>query len=1187
EAYARERYEAPQGQVEQILAHIWQELLGVERVGRHDNFFALGGHSLLAVQHMEWLRRRGLSCDVRTLFTTSTLCDLATQLGGKHEVAVPPNAISPDSRAITPSMLPLIELSQGEIDRIVTQVPGGIGNIQDIYALSPLQDGILFHHLLSKQGDPYLLIAQLVFADRSLLDRFLVAVQQVVNRHDILRTAFVWDQLAVPAQVVWRQACPAVRELRLDPAAGPIAEQLRRHVDPRHHRIDLVKAPLLHYVIAQDPHDGRWHVVQLLHHLIGDHSTAELLLREVQALLEGRADHLLPAQPFRRLIAQARLGVSEQAHVDYFRRQLSDIDEPCLPFDLSEVHRDGRQVGEAYRRLPSALHERLREQARRRGVSMASLCHLAWGQVVARTSGRTNAVFGTVLFGRMHGGEGADQAMGMFINTLPLRLSLDETPVEVSVQDTHRRLAELLQHEHASLALAQRCSGVEAPAPLFSALFNYRHNRMMDEDSRIVLPGIELLEAEERTNYPVVLSVEDFGEALGLTSQAVAPLEPERICGYMQRALESLVEALERAPGRPVHELEIVPEEERMLLLEAWNRTAADYPQDLCVHQLFERQANRTPDALAVIHAEEQLSYGELNAQSNRLAHWLIKVGVKPDEPIAICMARSTHMLVGLLGILKAGGAYVPVDPAYPEERRAFMLKDVASRILLTDAASRRAWGVALPQELTVLELDAERPVWADQAKHNPRIGGLTSQRLAYVIYTSGSTGLPKGVMVEHRQLINLVTWHATNFELRAGHRSTATAGVGFDASVWEIWPSLSTGGVLLLPPESTAADPASMLQWWRSQSMRTAFLVTPLALLALAEKNGVPNALQRLLVGGDHLPKLPGGVCHGLQLINNYGPTETTVVATSGVVDVQASVHPIGRPIANTRIYLLDEDQQPVPLGSRGEIYIGGAGVARGYCNRPALTNERFLPDPFSGQAGGRMYRTGDLAKYLPDGSIMFMGRNDGQVKIRGFRIEPGEIQARLLEHEDIREATVLAREDAQGEKRLVAYVVSKDSARSADVLARALRVHLGKHLPDYMVPSVFVQLDALPLTPNGKVDRKALPPPDEGACAHQAYEAPEGEIEQTMAEIWQELLDTQSVGRHDNFFALGGHSLLVVRLITRLQSEFGVRLSMDTLFNHADLASFSKEVLIAVVAQEFDSDDLGKLVVVEAEKP
>ncbi|MBD9653173.1 non-ribosomal peptide synthetase, partial [Ensifer sp. ENS09] len=502
--------------IEQILAAIWSDLLGVDRVSRNDHFFELGGHSLLAVQLMERLRHQGLGIKFHTLFAQPVLADLASALGHHREVSVPDNRIGSGAQAITPDMLPLIRLTQADIDQIASRVPSGIANIQDIYGLSPLQDGILFHHLLAECGDPYLLVSRMVFTDRGRLNHYLDAVQQVIDRHDILRTMFIWEHISTPAQVVLRKAPLILTEVELDTEAGSATVQMAKCFDPRRDRIDLNHAPLLRFIIAQEPGSERWLVIELMHHLIGDHSTLENLHAEIEAFLAGRGHELPSPQPFRNLIAQARLGVSQEEHERFFQAMLADIDEPTLPFGLGNVHNDGSQISEGYRLLPQDLNDRLRGHARRLGVSLASLCHLAWGQVVARTSGREQVVFGTVLFGRMHAGVGADQAMGLFINTLPLRLDLDDTPAEESVRRTHSLLADLLNHEHASLALAQRCSAIGASAPLFSALLNYRHNMMrpLPEDKKHgetgqALHGIEWLGSEERTNYPFALSVED------------------------------------------------------------------------------------------------------------------------------------------------------------------------------------------------------------------------------------------------------------------------------------------------------------------------------------------------------------------------------------------------------------------------------------------------------------------------------------------------------------------------------------------------------------------------------------------------------------------------------------------------------------------------------------------------------
>ncbi len=882
------------------------------------------------------------------------------------------------------------------------------------------------------------------------------------------------------------------------------------------------------------------------------------------------------------VIVQATREVSAEEHERFFRQMLGDIDEPTLPFGLADVHRDGGEVSQKRRMLPQGLNDRLRAHARRLGVSLASLCHLAFGQVIARASGREAVVFGTVLFGRMTAGEGAEAAMGLFINTLPLRLDLGEQAVEDSVRKAHAQLAELLRHEHASLAMAQRCSGLAAQTPLFSALLNYRHNTpgAASTSSTTTADSITSLGSEERTNYPLTLSVEDFGEGLGLTVQVIEPLSPERVCGYMQQALESLALALEETPATPVRQLMVLPAEERSLLLEDWNRTEAAYPDQLCVHQLFEAQAARTPKATALVFEGEALSYSELNQRANQLAHHLLSLGVGPDQRVGLCVERSVEMVVGLLGVLKAGGAYVPLDPAYPSTRLGQILSDAAPVLLLADAAGRQALGEEALAGVEVIE--AAQKVWGKRPRTNPdpaRIG-LTSSHLAYVIYTSGSTGTPKGVMVEHQNLTNYLSWAAKAFYAAPGAGSPLLQSVSFDASVPTLFGPLLQGQTLtLLATGSEIEDVAwalaggapytvlkltpSHLRLLNTQLASGQDFVPPLSLML----GGEPLRSEDLALWRERFPKV--------RLINHFGPTETTVACAAYEVDQAGSdlpSIPIGRPIANARIYLLDGYGEPVPLGAVGEIHIGGAGVARGYLNRPELTAEKFIASPFV--AGDRLYKTGDLGRYRSDGDIEFLGRNDHQVKIRGFRIELGEIEARLTEHACVREAVVLAREDAAGDKRLVAYVVGEEAS------AETLRAHLAACLPEYMVPAAYVRLEVLPLTPNGKLDRKALPDPKDEAFARAAYEAPKGEVEQALAAIWSELLGIDKVSRHDNFFELGGHSLLAVRLISRVQVEVGINLPFSIVFSHSTLKEFC-DALLALAISEIEDQLLPENIV------
>ncbi|WP_195905002.1 non-ribosomal peptide synthetase, partial [Serratia marcescens] len=984
------------------------------------------------------------------------------------------------------------------------------------------------------------------------LDAWLAAMQQVIDRHDILRTAFITQGMSSPVQVVWRKAELALSERRFDPADGPIWRQLAASFDPLQQRQDLTRAPLLNFTVTQEE-DGSWCALQKWHHLIGDHSTLAFMEQEIGEILAGRGAQLGVAQPFRNAVAQARLALSEAEHESFFRDMLADISEPVLPFGLSDVHGEGRQIACRYQALSSALNLRLRQQARRLGVSLASLCHLAWAQVLASVSGRDTVVFGTVLLGRLQGGEGAERALGLFINTLPLRLDIDRRGVETAAREAHVRLSGLLAHEHAPLALAQRCSGVSPGAPLFSALLNYRHNN----GEAVALPeGVSLLSAEERTNYPFVLSVEDGGDSLGVTAQVTETVDAQRVCDYMVQALSSLAQALEQAPETPVCSLAVVPEAERELLLHGWNRTERDYPLDQTLAALFEQQVRRTPHATALVSGAESLSYAQLNARANRLAHALIARGVGPDSRVAVCAERGLNMVTALFGILKAGGAYVPLDPAYPGERLQYILQDADPVLLLADAAGRAALGEpATPQlalEAALPEtLSAENPAPRAQASH-----------LAYVIYTSGSTGKPKGAMNEHRGVVNRLVWMQEAYGLTAADTVLQKTPFGFDVSVWEFFWPLMVGARLVMAKPEGHKDPDYLSRAIEQYGVTTLHFVPSMLQSFLADGQAATRCGQvvRVMCSGEALPaalvaefyrRLPQAELHNL-----YGPTEAAVDVTAWHCSREAerASVPIGRPIANTRIYLLDERGQPVPLGAVGELYIGGVQVARGYLNRPELTAERFLADPFA--PGGRMYRTGDVARYLANGDIEYLGRNDQQVKIRGFRIECGEIEAALATHPAVREAVVDAR--AVGDdKRLVAWVVPAADV-AEETLAGALRQHVSAALPDYMVPSAWVVVAALPLSPNGKLDRRALPEP-QGAQSQAAYEAPQGEHETLLAAIWRELLNVERVGRHDNFFELGGHSLLAVKLMAQLRRA-GWGANVQTLFSTPTLSALAQ---------------------------
>ena len=1147
-AYPVRSYEAPLGEIETALAQIWCDVLKLERVGRHDNFFELGGHSLLAVSVIERMRRAGLHTDVRALFVTPTLAALAAAMGGDSDmVEVPANRVPPGCDAITPEMLPLVQLTPDHIARIAAAVHGGAANIQDIYPVAPLQEGILFHHLLTTEGDPYLLSARFGFNSKARLQAYLQALQAVIDRHDILRTAVLWEGLPEPVQVVWRQAPLVVEEVSLE------------RLDARRHRLDVRQAPLLRVFIAHDAAKARWVMLQLFHHLSIDHTTLEIVQQEIQAYLRGQAEQLSAPLPFRNFVAQARLGLSREEHEAFFRKMLGDVEEPTAPFGLVNMRGDGSDIAEGRRAVDAPLAKRLRERARALGVSAASLCHLAWAQVLARLSGRDDVVFGTLLSGRMQGGAGADRVLGLFINTLPVRIRVGEEGVQDSVRRTHALLAQLLRHEHAPLALAQRCSAVAAPAPLFSALLNYRHSA--GAAPLLAGEGMEFLGAEERTNYPFALSVDDLGEGFALTAQIQSPLEPQRVCAFMHTALEQLVHALEKTPTAPLRSLDVLPEAERRQVLTQWNQTAVEYPRDSCAHELFEAQVQRTPQAIAVSFEDERLTYQELDRRSNQLARHLRSQGVGPEVLVGICVERSLEMIVGLLGILKAGGAYMPIDPSYPVAHQAFMLEDSQAKVLLTQTP-------LLPRlpshSATTVCLDRDWHSFAHlPTSPPPRLADAT--QLAYVIYTSGSTGQPKGVCIAHRSLVNYLSWATSAYQVAQGTGAPVHSSIAFDLTVTSIFTPLLVGRTVdLLPDEQGIEALAGAL---RAATGYSLVKLTPahLQLLQLQmPPNQVADRTRTFVIGGEQLRAETAAFWrqHAKRtvLVNEYGPTETVVgccVYTVTPATRSDGAIPIGRPIANTRLYILDRYMAPVPIGVVGELYIGGDGVARGYWNRPVLTAERFVPDPFSGAADDRLYRTGDLARYLPDGNIEFLGRRDNQVKIRGFRVELGEIEAVLGELAQVREAVVVLCEDAPGDQRLVAYVVLRDrQVATPDELRSALK----QRLPDYMLPSAFVIMERLPLTHNGKVDRGALPTPEAERQLKEVYVPPGTEWELKLARIWQESLRVERVGVDDNFFDLGGHSLMIVRLISEMNQRYQVSLGVEELFRNPTVRQMAR---------------------------
>jgi amino acid adenylation domain-containing protein len=1181
-----EQYQAPATPMEALLCRIWQELLGVERVGAGDNFFKLGGHSLLAMQLIARLQQEGVALAVRQLFGAPTLAALAAALDAGGAPAplfrAPANGIPDDCRQITPQMLPLLDIDADQIARIVAQVPGGAPNVQDIYPLAPLQEGILFHHMLHQHGDPYLAPMLFRLHSREALDQLIAGWQFVVERHDVLRTAVLWDELRDPVQVVYRSAQVPVTWLALAPGEDA-CERMQALCQSAHERIDLRQAPLARLQVAFDAASGAYYVLLQAHHIIVDHVSLDIIEREMALHRAGRGATLAPALPYREFVAHTLFHASAERAEAFFGALLGDVAAPSAPFDLLDISGAGA-LRELRAELPAPLAARLRAIAGAMQVGPATLFHAAWALVVSLCSGRGDVVFGTVMSGRLQGMAGVEHMLGMFINTLPLRVRLDGATSAGLVRQVHGALAELLPFEQAPLALAQRCSGLAAGVPLFSSMLNYRHSRSdVGAGGAGQQPWFDYLGGKESSNYPFSLSVDDLGAGFALELQVAATLDGPRSLAYVQQALAALADALETDPERPLASLQLLPEAERRLLGSGWGDCAAPYPRERCIHELFEGQAARTPDAVALVFEGEQLSYGALNARANRLARYLVgQRAVGPDTLVGLCLDRSLDMIVAIFAILKAGGAYVPLDPNYPTARLAGMIEDAALATVLTHSTLRAgmpltdAQALCLDDAALALQLDG-------QADGNLPVAarGLLARHLAYVIYTSGSTGKPKGVMIAHASLVNLAAAVRERYRLSPADGFLQFATINFDMSVEDIFSALTSGCRLILRADSWLQSPAHF--WERCAQAQVTVLDLPTAYwheLADDPDSGPPASVRHVSIGGEQVNRALIAAWYAkphtgaITLLNTYGPTECTVDSTFCELGPDgAAFGGIGKALANARLYVLDGQRRLCPVGVAGELHIGGVCLARGYLNQPALTAEKFIDNPFfePGDPLGadRLYKSGDLVRWMADGNLDYLGRIDHQVKIRGFRIELGEIENALAAHHQVRQVLVLARDGARGDKFLAAYVATDADCHGAGEAALAarlalgeqLRAHLAARLPDYMVPAVFMFFDKLPHTPNGKLDRQALPAPDLGQ-QQGAYVAPRNAQEVALCRLWQDILGLERVGIHDNFFQLGGHSLSATRLAARINQEFAMTLPLNELFSAQTVELLAKAI-------------------------
>jgi amino acid adenylation domain-containing protein len=1144
-------YSEPVTPVEEVLAVIWAEALKLPRVGIHDHFFELGGNSLLAMRTL-WQMQEALQTEIslRQFVQNPTIAALAHSLipalaqhHGKENLFLQPRADSAPA-PLSFGQERLWFLQQFDLSSTV-------------YNTS---------HLFWLKGS----------LDASALEK---ALREIMRRHEALRTTFSLAENE-PVQVIHPEPDLFFQQTRLEAVPEHGREREARALANRQacEPFDLVRGPLVRFQLVRlGPEQNA--LVFSAHHIVSDGWSTDILLQELAALYaafsKGEAISLpeLPVQyvdfaDWQRRFAQ---GDAFREQLEYWKQQLQGMPE-SLELSVARPRPPAPSSAGARHcfQIPPQISDALSAMSRKEGVTLFMTLLSAFHVLLGRYSGSQDIVVGTPIAGRSHAE--TEKLIGFFVNMLVLRTKLAD---DLRFRDLLHRVRAMALQAYVNqdvpfdkLVQELRPERRSSRVPLVQVVFT------LEAKQRDRTLGELALHAEEFTNgtakFDLVLSVTETSRGLHGWFDYSLDLFDASTIERMTAHWIALLEAAAGAPQRMITDLEWLSSGEREQLIDGWNNTRAGYAENWCVHELFEAQAEKTPKAAALLFGEQQLSYKELDQQADQLAHHLQKLGVGPEVPVAICMGRSPELVIAMLAVLKAGGAYVPLDPSYPSQHLAFTVKDSGTPVLLT----QRQWSGKLPQNgIQVICLDQFRPAAGEKLRRQ-----VSPDNLAYVIYTSGSTGRPKGVSVTHRNLLNLVFWHQSAFQITATDRATQLASPAFDASTWELWPYLASGAAVTIIDDKTRMDPEELQKFILSQAVTVSFAPTPVAeeLLRLAWPAKIP--LRLLLAGGDRLRKLPR---RGLpfMLVNNYGPTENTVVATSGVVDPLENEQgdpSIGRPIANVKAYVLDRQYRPVPVGIPGELYLSGKNLSRGYLNQPRLTAERFLSDPFSAETGERMYATGDLVRYGADGRLEFLDRIDQQVKVRGFRIELGEIEKVLAGHPMVRDAVVIADGNSTADRRLAAYIVANEPQEPS---AEELRDFVAARLPDHMVPAYFVKLARLPLTPNQKIDRAALPPPEKQVnSTRKTYVPPQTAIEEFLVGIWARILKVEHVGAQDDFFELGGHSLLAVQVLSRIRSILKVDLPLQKLFE----APTVKELATAVLSSAKDQGRTEKIAMI-----
>ncbi|HHL31124.1 MAG TPA: amino acid adenylation domain-containing protein, partial [Oceanospirillales bacterium] len=1055
---------------------------------------------------------------------------------------------------LTPSDFPLAQLSQQQLNQWQNDYA-----IADIYPATAMQQGLLFHSALDKSA----YVTQLLFTLGSGVDikAFEDAWQQVLNRHSILRTIFITSDAGVLQQLVLKDLKLPWHSEDLSALAKTEQQQqieTQRQAD-KAQGFDPKKGPLLRF---RQWHlgGGQYRILFSDHHALTDGWSMPLLFNQVlefyYARVNKRTPHMADAVPYRNYVQWLAQQDKNKAQA-FWQEELAGIETATYIASKQSV----AQIQDIEEKLviKQQLSAGLQQLAQDSKVTLNTLLQGVWSYVLSRYSNESTVVYGTTVSGRPADLAQVEQMIGLFINTIPVRVDID--PQQSFSQWLLQLHSQQIQRdEYSYLPLVEIQAQSDCSGELIDSIFvfeNYPFDELTADEQQLLVSDYQ---GYEGTTYTLSITAA-FSEQLVINFAGKSSHFDAASLAQLSGHFANVLKAVVADPEQKIGQLPLLSKEQQHYLQYSLNATEADYPRAATIQQLFEQQVTETPDNTAVVFADKSLTYKELNRQANQLAHYLIKQGIRPDDIIGLCFERSVDMLVAMLAILKAGAAYLPLDPSYPSGRLSHMIQDSGLQLLITNKKFSRIF----KQEQTQIIVDATAfsKKLKTYASDNPELKDLNSSHLAYVIYTSGSTGKPKGVMIEHQALNNLCQWHINAYSVTADKKASHLASIGFDAAVWELWPYLCSGAAIHIISDDTRISPNKLLETFSSENITHAFMPTALLEASFELFDQADTKLEYLLVGGEKLIK--NGFTHSkTRLVNHYGPTESTVVATAYVTDAKdRNAPPIGKPIANIRAYVLNKDLSLTPNQSIGELYLAGAGLARGYINQPELTEQSFIHHTFNDGEQQRLYKTGDLVRYCAaDGNLEFIGRADEQVKIRGFRIELGEIEAQLHDCEYIQSALVVVYESEDKQKRLIAYVtVDATKVANESALTTMLKTDLKKHLPGYMIPSAFVIVEKFPITANGKIDKKALPIPDAVGLKTQ-YIKPRGQTQKILAKIWSELLKipVEQISAHASFLELGGHSLLSIRLLAEIQTQFDKELPIREIFETPQLAELAK---------------------------